>query len=55
MEAQGAAALVSTSSVYFSLPEDGVKRDFLRMAQEARVNCRVLDFDRQWAGDPGVR
>ncbi|CAL1169625.1 unnamed protein product [Cladocopium goreaui] len=37
----GTAALVSTPSVYFSLPED------------ARKMCKVLDFDRQWQSDPG--
>eukprot|EP00913_Durusdinium_trenchii_P023085 g21675.t1 len=36
-----AAALVSSPSVYFSLPE------------ESRANCKVLDYDRQWASDPG--
>ena len=37
MEAQGAAALVSTPSVYFSLPEDGVKRDFSQEWLRRRV------------------
>lgn len=37
----GKAALVSTPSIYFSLPED------------VRQRSKVLDYDRQWAGDPG--
>jgi len=35
------AALVSTPSVYFSLPA------------KARARCKVLDLDEQWAADPG--
>lgn len=38
---RGTAALVSSPSVYFSLPE------------EVRERCKVLDFDRQWSTDPG--
>lgn len=41
MDSRGTAALVSSPSVYFSLPE------------EARKRCKVLDFDRQWDSDPG--
>mmetsp|Transcript_80348 Transcript_80348/g.176135 ORF Transcript_80348/g.176135 Transcript_80348/m.176135 type:complete len:378 (-) Transcript_80348:213-1346(-) len=37
----GTAALVSTPSVYFSLP------------QEVKARCKVLDFDRQWEWDAG--
>eukprot|EP00746_Dinoflagellata_sp_MGD_P165724 gnl/MRDRNA2_/MRDRNA2_95166_c0_seq1.p1 gnl/MRDRNA2_/MRDRNA2_95166_c0~~gnl/MRDRNA2_/MRDRNA2_95166_c0_seq1.p1 ORF type:complete len:394 (-),score=88.13 gnl/MRDRNA2_/MRDRNA2_95166_c0_seq1:30-1211(-) len=37
----GTAALVSSPSVYFSLPE------------KVRERCKVLDFDRQWSSDPG--
>ncbi|CAE7461263.1 Eef1akmt1 [Symbiodinium natans] len=40
-DANGPAALVSSPSVYFSLPE------------EHRRKCKVLDFDRQWESDPG--
>eukprot|EP00927_Polykrikos_kofoidii_P071501 TRINITY_DN67764_c0_g1_i1.p1 TRINITY_DN67764_c0_g1~~TRINITY_DN67764_c0_g1_i1.p1 ORF type:complete len:410 (-),score=85.43 TRINITY_DN67764_c0_g1_i1:56-1261(-) len=40
-EAGGSAALVSTPSVYFSLPN------------EVRHKCKVFDFDRQWDLDPG--
>lgn len=40
-ETPGPAALVSSPSVYFSLPE------------EVRQRCKVLDFDRQWEADPG--
>jgi len=41
VQSGGSAALVSTPSVYFSLPED------------ARQRCKVLDYDRQWESDPG--
>jgi len=37
----GRAALVSSPSIYFSLPP------------ETRVHCKVLDFDRQWEADEG--
>jgi len=37
----GSAALVSTPSIYFSLPE------------ALRKRSKVLDFDRQWASDSG--
>jgi hypothetical protein len=40
-DAKGAAALVSTPSIYFSLSE------------AVRARSKVLDFDRQWASDPG--
>lgn len=40
-ETPGPAALVSSPSVYFSLPED------------VRQRSKVLDFDRQWEADPG--
>mmetsp|Transcript_51882 Transcript_51882/g.91140 ORF Transcript_51882/g.91140 Transcript_51882/m.91140 type:complete len:425 (+) Transcript_51882:62-1336(+) len=37
----GSAALVSSPSVYFSLPE------------AVRQRSKVLDFDKQWSSDPG--
>ncbi|CAE7227960.1 EEF1AKMT1 [Symbiodinium sp. CCMP2456] len=40
-DVHGSSALVSSPSVYFSLPE------------ERRRNCKVFDFDRQWDSDPG--
>jgi len=40
-EAAGSAALVSSPSIFFSLPH------------ETRARSRVLDFDRQWERDPG--
>eukprot|EP00931_Biecheleriopsis_adriatica_P092282 TRINITY_DN66105_c0_g1_i1.p1 TRINITY_DN66105_c0_g1~~TRINITY_DN66105_c0_g1_i1.p1 ORF type:complete len:395 (+),score=107.43 TRINITY_DN66105_c0_g1_i1:46-1185(+) len=40
-DAGGSAALVSSPSVFFSLPE------------EVRQRSKVLDFDRQWESDPG--
>lgn len=40
-DVNGRSALVSSPSVYFSLPE------------ERRRNCKVFDFDRQWDSDPG--
>mmetsp|Transcript_40149 Transcript_40149/g.81031 ORF Transcript_40149/g.81031 Transcript_40149/m.81031 type:complete len:395 (-) Transcript_40149:151-1335(-) len=40
-DAGGSAALVSSPSVYFSLPDS------------IRAKCKVLDFDRQWGSDPG--
>lgn len=38
---KGQSALVSSPSVYFSLPDD------------ARKRSKVLDYDRQWESDPG--
>mmetsp|Transcript_108294 Transcript_108294/g.233313 ORF Transcript_108294/g.233313 Transcript_108294/m.233313 type:complete len:382 (+) Transcript_108294:98-1243(+) len=40
-DCSGTAALVSSPSIYFSLPEP------------ARGRCKVLDYDRQWEADPG--